>query len=843
MNHIKINYKLLILVFFYTAGVICAPLFTPWRAAACAIIAITALAVIKYIVYKGQKEDGRIFNFDKRFLLIFLAFFSCALLRTALIIDGHSKDINEKLRDGAFIKLTGRIEGVKQNDEAAHNRSYSSAVLHAEKYYDARLKIYKKIKGRVLIKIIGEIPLKGRNVENNAAQIHSTEINTDGITAVGKISIKPQTASQISESDLIEAAGRVKKLHKYKNLYLNSNYNPLKPEILYSLNADGTGVNIIKKGHNIIGGLKNKALDLFNRYFPADISGFLIAFVLGDSSETTESIYFGNDAAFDFCESGLLHIMVVSGGHVTLMIVFISAALNFLKIRPEIKTVVLFIIISIYFLIIGFQAAVTRAYISFAVYIAASCINREINHLNIFITALFLHIVIFPEFIFSTGFWLSYISTFAIIAACNYKIELFEERIYLNAFLQYCKISAAALISTYPAVCYIAGYFPLNSIAANILTLWIYETLLALCLFFAAVSMISTTLAWVSAAAVYHTAFAALKINEFISSIPMGNLAIYKLTLIETLAIYSIITAAIFFFAVKKTAISGRTALKIMACTLIILTLRTGAIKYFEGAEVIFLDAGQGDCALIKTTGGKWIIIDAGGSASSYNKVLAPYLRYRHITEIEYLIITHAHNDHYCNAVKLYKNRKIKIKTLCYSPYDKGEAEFNKLLSRVYNKKVIYAGSKLIADEVSIDILWPPENPHPNETLADCNDSSIVASVKIKNHSILFCGDITEAVEKKLINKISPHNFDFIKAAHHGSISSNCEEFINAADARGVYIPSAASNKFGHPHKTVLNRYRDSNYKIYNSQNCGGIILNISKRIKIKGYNLTEDFL
>ncbi len=819
MNQIKINYKLLILLFFYTVGVICAPLFTPWRAAACVAAVFAALIIIKFLIYKDRREYPPIFKFDGRILLIFSAFFLCALLRAGLIINDNLKDINEKLRDGAFIKLAGRLEGVKRSGEAAHNRNYSSAVLRIEKYYDARLKVYKKINGRVLIKITGVI--------------------NPGIT----VSANSSAELQISENDLIEAAGRIKKIHKYKNLYLNSKYNPLKTEILYSLNTDGTSINIIKKGDNIIGGLKNKAVDLFKRHFPADISGFLIAFALGDSSETSESIYFENDAAFDFCESGLLHIMVVSGGHVTLMIVFISAALNFLKIRPEIKAAILFIIVSLYFLIIGFQAAVTRAYISFAVYIAASFINREINHLNIFIAAMFLHIVIFPEFIFSPGFWLSYISTFSIIAACSYKIELFDERIYLNAFLQYCKISAAALVSTYPAVCYISGYFPLNSIAANILTLWIYEALLALCLIFAAASMISATLAWATAATVYHTAFAALKINEFISSVPMGNLALYKLGLTEALAMYLFIAAIIYALMIKKTAISGRAALKITMCALIILTLRTGAVKYFEGAEAVFLDAGQGDCALIKTAGGKWILIDAGGSASSYNKVLAPYLRYRHIKEIECLIITHAHDDHYCNAVKLYQNRKIKIKTLYYSPYDKGEAGFNKLLSRVYNKKVIYAGSKLFLDEISIDILWPPQNPHPNDAPADCNDSSIVAAVKVNNRSILFCGDISAAVEKKLINKIRTHSFDFIKAAHHGSISSNCEEFINAAGARGVYIPSAASNKFGHPHKTVLDRYRDSNYKIYNSQNCGGIILNISKRIKIKGYNLTEDFL
>jgi competence protein ComEC len=814
MNCVTINYKLLILLFFYIAGVICAPLFTLWRAAAFAAAAAAALAVIKFLVYKGGAGCARLAKIDGRLWLLFLAFFSCALLRAELIINDNSKDINKKLGDGAFVKLAGRLGRVKINDKTPYGRSSSSAVIAVEKYYDARLKTYKKINGSVFIKINGD-----------------------------RVSAGQPAGAILSENDLIEVAGRVKKIHKYKNLYLSSNYNPLKPEILYSIDAEGAGVNVIKKGSNIIGGLKNKAVALFKSYFPADISGFLIAFALGDSSETADSIYFNNDPVFDFCESGLLHIMVVSGGHVTLMIVFISSALNFLKIRPEINALILFIIVSLYFLIIGFQAAVTRAYISFAVYIAASCLEREINQLNIFIAAMFAHIIIFPEFIFSPGFWLSYISTFAIIAACAYKIELFKERIYLNAFLQYCKISAAALISTYPAVCHIAGYFPLNSIAANILTLWIYEALLALCLIFAAVSLISTTLAWAAAAAVYHTAFAALKINEFISFLPMGNLAIYKLTLTETLALYLIIAGVIYTFAVKKATVSRGALLKIAACALIILTLRGGAIKYFEGAEAIFLDTGQGDCALVKTAGNKWIIIDAGGSASSYNKVLAPYLRYRHISEIEYLIITHAHSDHYCNAVNLYANRKIKIKTLYYSPCDKGEAGFNKLLSLAYNKKTIYAGGRLFADEISIDILWPPADWPSNEAPPDCNDSSIVAAVKIKDRSILFCGDITQKVENKLIKKLSRYNFDFVKAPHHGSITSNSEEFIKAAGARGVYIPSAASNKFGHPHKKVLNRYDEADYKIYNSQNCGGIILNISKRIKINGYNFSGEYL
>lgn len=813
---------------FYAGGVLCAPLLSLRQAAVSVLTAAAAVTLYKFLIYNKTTEQRRNFKFNAGLWLLLLTFFSCALLRAGLIINDNSNDINKRLDSGAFIKIKGRAGQVKTYEKTPGGQSYSSAVITVEKYYDARLKIYKKIKGSIFIKIIKKMP--SENIANK-------------LSCGDKTAGENFNGASLSENDLIEAAGRVEKIHKYKNLYLSSNNNPLKPEILYSMKTAGENVTIINKGRSVTGCLKNKAVELFKNYFPAEISGFLIAFALGDSSETADSIYFNNNPVFDFCESGLLHIMVVSGGHLTLMIAFISAALNFLKVRHEFKTLILFIIISSYFLIIGFQAAVTRAYISFAVYIAASCLEREINHFNIFIAAMFAHIVIFPEFIFSPGFWLSYISTFAIIAAGAFKTEPFEERIYLNAVLQYCKITAAALISTYPAVCYISGYFPLNSAAANILTLWIYEALLALCLVFAACSLISSYLAWAAAAAIYHIAFAALKINEFISILPMGNIAIYKLTLIETLALYSIIALVTYAAAVKKIAIRSGALLKIAACAIVFLALRGSALKYFEGAEAIFLDTGQGDCALIKTANNKWIIIDAGGSPSSYNKVLAPYLRYRHISEIEYLIITHAHGDHYCNAINLYANRKIKIKNLYYSPCDKGEAGFNKLLKLAHNKKTIYAGGRLFTHGVSIDILWPPANGRLNEEPLDCNDSSIVAAVKINGRSLLFCGDITQKVENKLAEKLGRYNFDFIKAPHHGSITSNSENFVKTAGARGVYIPSAASNKFGHPHKTVLSRYSDSNYKIYNSQNCGGIILNISKRIKIKGVNFSGEYL
>jgi competence protein ComEC len=806
---------------------------TSWRAALLLTAAAAALLAKNFMVEGREASQtaaavkrpasicperlskGCVTGLDKNLLPLLFLVFLCALIRSRSIMAACENDINARLAEDSFVKIEGLVSSVKTGGGGDRAR-YSTAVLSASKYFDAKTRSFRPAAGKLFLNI--------------------RYAKDDPETGGG-------AKREICEGGLIQAAGRLKSVHKYKNPYLSSGYNPLKHEIRYILEACPINVRTFGNGSSAVFSLKNKAEILFLKHFPPEISGFLIAFALGDPARLSESAYFDNAPSFDFCESGMVHVLVVSGGHVTMMIAYLTALLNLLKMRPAIKSAVLFAVVSVYFSIIGLQAAATRAYLSFALFSACGLFGRDTRAINIFIAAMFFHAVCFPELLFSAGFWLSYVSTFAIIAAGGYKIECRGDKIYANALLNYCKITAAALISTYPAISYAGGYFPANAILSNICTLWIYETVLALCFIFVIFSLFSSYLTWAAAAALYHISFAALKLNEYISSIPMGNLAVYKLGLGEMLLFYSL--AVVIIYALSSgVKISGAAAAKTAVILSLIIFVRSSAAAYFEGPEISFLDVGQGDCALIRTAAGKWIMIDAGGGAASYEKVILPYLRYRHISEFEYLIVTHAHSDHYCGALKLYKNAKIEIKTLCYSSgWENGDRDFKKLLAGAYNKKMIFAGDRLSSGGVTIDILWPSGNNRGMRPQDDVNASSIAAAVNMNGRSFLFCGDITSAVEEEILEKISGYRFDFIKAPHHGSKTSNSEKFIEAAAAGGVYIPCGASNKFGHPHAEVLDRYRNNGYKIFNSKNCGGIILKTVKRLKILDHNMAASYL
>lgn len=829
----SMNYKLIILAFSYILGTVCAPWMTPWRAAFLLTPAAAALLSLNFTAGRpeaaragtpGKKpasigperpSRGGSAHFDKNLLPLLFLVFLCALIRSRSIMAACENDINARLAEGSFVKIEGRVSSVKSGGGADKAR-YSTAVLNVSKCFDAKARSFMPAAGKLFIKI------------RYAKDDPGTERNAAG---------------EIGEDGLIQAAGRLKRVHKYKNPYLSSGYNPLKHEIQYILEACPINVRTLDKGSSEAFSLKNKAENLFSKHFPPEISGFLIAFALGDPSRLAESAYFDNTPSFDFCESGMVHVLVVSGGHVTMMIAYLTALLNLLKIRPAIKSAVLFAAVSVYFSIIGFQAAATRAYLSFALFSGCIFFERDTRAVNIFIAAMFIHAVCFPELLFSAGFWLSYVSTFAIIAAGGCNIECGGDKIYANAFLNYCKITAAALLSTYPAISYAGGYFPANAIVSNICTLWIYEGVLALCFIFVIFSLFSTYLTWAAAAALYHISFAALKLNESIASLPLGNLAVYKLSLGETLLLY-LLAAAIIFAVSAGVKFSGAAAAKAAIVIAIVVFARSAAAGYLEGPEISFLDVGQGDCALIRTSGGKWIMIDAGGAASSYEKVILPYMRYRHIGEIEYLIVTHAHSDHYCAALKLYKNARISIKTLYYSSgWENGDRDFKKLLASAHEKKMIFAGDRLSSGGVTVDVLWPPGDDRGNSPPEDVNASSIAAVANMNGRSFLFGADITSAGEEKILEKFSGRGIDFIKAPHHGSKTSNSKKLIEAAAARGVYIPCGASNKFGHPHKEVIDRYTAGGCKIFNSQNCGGIILSVGKRLKILDHNLAASYL
>ena len=192
---------------------------------------------------------------------------------------------------------------------------------------------------------------------------------------------------------------------------------------------------------------------------------------------------------------------------------------------------------------------------------------------------------------------------------------------------------------------------------------------------------------------------------------------------------------------------------------------------------------------------------------------------------------------------------ELKVKNVVISKQIENTENYQKFKEIVKNKKinVIMVGINNLAVQrlqieknVYVDVLWPNNDRQIQEN--GLNNNSIVCKLNYINFSMLFTGDIEEGAEKQILkeykNNLKVLNSTVLKAAHHGSKTSSTEEFIKVVKPKIAVIGVGKDNKFGHPNKEVVDRFRSINSSIYRTDESGEIILQVNKRgnIRIKEF-------
>ena len=100
-----------------------------------------------------------------------------------------------------------------------------------------------------------------------------------------------------------------------------------------------------------------------------------------------------------------------------------------------------------------------------------------------------------------------------------------------------------------------------------------------------------------------------------------------------------------------------------------------------------------------------------------------------------------------------------------------------------------------------LNILFPDRDNEDWET----NTASIVTKLTYGDTSFLLTGDSPIAIEKYL-SMIDGKNLksDVLKAGHHGSRTSTSESFASLVSPEYAVISAGKDNRYGHPHKEVL---------------------------------------
>lgn len=244
-----------------------------------------------------------------------------------------------------------------------------------------------------------------------------------------------------------------------------------------------------------------------------------------------------------------------------------------------------------------------------------------------------------------------------------------------------------------------------------------------------------------------------------------------------------------------------------------ILTTRPGELG------IVCLNAGQGDATIIRLPNGKIMVVDCNVDKSPEN--IVKYLKDAGIKKIDYLVITHPHQDHMSGTKDIadnfevgevwttdYKRKRSEETPESYEVYQAYIKALNKLEKKGAVIKTPTASNEPIVKDGKLEIraLGPSSSVQGNNE--DIHEESIVVQVKVGKTSALFAGDTTNNQLDRICKYYNIEKTTLLHAPHHGSDEGANRDAMKQIQPEYTVISVGKENPHGHPHDDAMKTYR-----------------------------------
>jgi len=240
------------------------------------------------------------------------------------------------------------------------------------------------------------------------------------------------------------------------------------------------------------------------------------------------------------------------------------------------------------------------------------------------------------------------------------------------------------------------------------------------------------------------------------------------------------------------------------------LLLYTKSVPPDACADVHVLDVGQGLATVVQTTE-TTLVFDTGASfrsgGSVAEQVIVPFLKSRRIERIDWLVVSHADNDHSGGVLPLFDYAEVGSLLI-------GEP----LRETGLESTLCRAGQHWQADGVGFRMLYPDPAP-PREG----NDASCVLLIEAGHHSLLMTGDIEARAERALVTRNALGTVDVVVVPHHGSLTSSSMPFVDAVSPLVAIVSAGHANRWGFPKEEVVARWNAVGAAVLETGSSGAI--------------------
>ncbi len=559
--------------------------------------------------------------------------------------------------------------------------------------------------------------------------------------------------------------------------------------------------------------LREKLLSIIEICFPKDTFAFAKALLLGDRGD----IDYQTNTAFRI--SGILHIIAVSGMHVTILF---SLIYNICFKRRWLVALIGLPLLGLFAVVGGLSPSIVRACMMQGLIILAMLFNREYDGPTELAFACLVMLLFNPLVITSVSFQLS--------VGCMVGIFLFQKRI--NTWMlkklspeksvrpgkikrwlaSSTSMTLSAMSLTTPLVAWYFGAVSLVGPLTNLLTLWIisfiFYGIMLVCLtgwFWSGVgTFVASLVSWPIRYVLW--------ISSMLSAFPLAAVYTASIYIIAWLVFSYVLFALFLCLREKRPAIFA-------GCVAVGLCLAVAASwvePLTDHCRLTVLNVGQGQSILWQSEG-KNYLVDCGGSYDvDAADAAAEKLLSQGIPRLDGVILTHFDDDHAGGIDYLLSRIPADIVFVPGYEDTSGTAAMleSRMPGRVYTvgKDILltYGGTKIT--------IFAPIVPDSG------NESSLAVLFQKENCDILITGDRSGFGERMLLKTADIPDLEILVAGHHGSKHSTCEELL-AATKPEIVVISVGDNNYGHPAGELLDRLQKYGCTVYRTDIHGNIIL------------------
>ncbi len=579
----------------------------------------------------------------------------------------------------------------------------------------------------------------------------------------------------------------------------------------------------------IISSLRQRLAYIYDSVLPPRQAGLMKTMILGDRSGLE------SDMQQLFADSGIYHIVVVSGTHVTIVVFGLYSLLK-VFLRQKQAAVVSIIALFLYCWLVGFGVAVTRAGLMCLLALLTDITPADVDKPTGAALAAFVLLIYEPLYLFDSGFLYSFTGLLGLMfleKPLGYVQRRYLESVpFIGRFFKlryvakYLPSCAAAMLATTPVCMYFYYQMPTYALIANLIIAGNATILIILGLIVGVLGLINLT----AAAFISGTLYVLLNLYEdmcrIITSIPFATIITGRPDILSMIGMAGILIVGTWIYYDKKPL--NRKIFGALCAVALVVALVPVFLP--QQLSIALLDVGQGDCVVFYRNH-RAVIVDGGGVMGPQIgenvgvTVLVPFLKYQGITTVEAVYVSHLDADHSTGIIELTADEQFHIKKVVLSALPYGSDKLLGKLTENCNIRDIpieYMNT-LDTDEyfgVKFTCLFSDEPVYGND-----ENRSLGLSAQYGDVKMLLCGDIPSNMEAFMLFSDVDLSASILKLNHHGSKSSNSMSFLSTVNPVVSVVSAGSPSLYNHPNPETKARLRELGIPLYNTFANGAIII------------------